>query len=41
MQALAVALSREYEVSEAAAAVDVQEFVALLLAKGLVSEVSS
>ena len=40
LQALAVALSREYEVSEAAAAADVQEFVELLLAKGLVSEVS-
>ena len=40
LQALAVALSREYEVSEAAAAADVQEFVALLLAKGLVSEVT-
>ncbi len=40
VQALAAALSREYEVSEAEAAADVQEFVALLLAKGLVSEVS-
>jgi CTP synthase (UTP-ammonia lyase) len=39
LQALAAALSREYEVSEAAAA-DVQDFVELLLAKGLVSEVS-
>jgi CTP synthase (UTP-ammonia lyase) len=41
LQALAVALSREYEVSEAAAAADVQDFVTLLLAKGLVSEVAS
>ena len=40
LQALAAALSREYEVSEAAAAADAQEFVELLLAKGLVSEVS-
>ena len=40
LQALAVALSREYEVSEAEAAADVQEFVELLLAKGLVSKVS-
>ena len=40
MQALAAALSREYEVSEAEAAADVQEFVDLLLSKGLVSKVS-
>jgi len=40
LQALAVAISREYEVSEAVAAADVQEFVQLLSAKGLVSEVS-
>ena len=40
LQALAVALSREYEVSEASAAADVQEFVQLLLSKGLVSEVA-
>jgi hypothetical protein len=33
-------LSREYEVGEAAAPPDVQEFVELLLAKGLVSEVT-
>jgi hypothetical protein len=40
LQALAVALAREYEVSEAAAAADVREFVDLLLAKGLVREVT-
>jgi len=40
LQALAVAISREYEVSEAVAAADVQEFVQLLSAKGLVSEIS-
>jgi hypothetical protein len=40
LQALAAAISREYEVSEAEATADVQEFVELLLAKGLVSKVS-
>jgi len=40
LQALAVAISREYEVTEAEAAADVQEFVALLLTKGLVNKVS-
>jgi len=40
LQALGAALAREYEVSEAAAAADVQEFVELLLSKGLVSKVS-
>jgi hypothetical protein len=40
VQALAVALAREYEVSESAAAADIQEFVALLLSKRLVTEVT-
>ena len=41
LQALAVARARGFEVSEAAAAADVQEFVELLSAKGLVSKVFS
>jgi hypothetical protein len=35
IERLAAAVSREYEVGEAAAAVDVQEFVELLTRKGL------
>jgi hypothetical protein len=34
-EALATAVAREYEVSEASAAADVQEFLALLRGKGL------